>query len=324
MQRDDSMATMQAVWRFKSMAKMEFGYHPPSGDRGIEIIREREYQSDFKKAMDVAAQSFKSVWISDHLAYADEFRLECWTHLTWVAAQYPNVDLGTIVMCNSWRQPSLMAKMAASLHWISNGRLILGYGAGWHEGEYKSYGFDFPRPGVRVEMADEGVQIMKAMWGPGPVTFEGKYYKVENAYCEPRFEKPPILLLGMSGELRAMRVVAKYADWWNIGARPVDDLRQKLAVLKGHCDAVGREFSTLRKTLNVRVYIAKTQKEAQEMVERRSRPGSHPIAGDPVSVREQLAELAELGFDYSILTFVNFQELDDLKLFIDKVMPDFA
>ena len=96
--------------------------------------------------MDVAAQSFKSVWISDHLAYADEFRLECWTHLTWVAAQYPNVDLGTIVMCNSWRQPSLMAKMAASLHWMSNGRLILGYGAGWHEGEYRSYGFDFPSP----------------------------------------------------------------------------------------------------------------------------------------------------------------------------------
>ena len=67
---------------------MEFGYHPPSGDRGIEIIREREYLSDFKKAMDVAAQSFQSVWISDHLAYADEFRLECWTHLTWIAAQY--------------------------------------------------------------------------------------------------------------------------------------------------------------------------------------------------------------------------------------------
>ena len=119
------------------MARMEFGYHPPSGDRGIEIIRERDYLSDFKKAMDVAAQSFKSVWISDHLAYSNEFRLECWTHLTWVAAQYPNVDLGTIVMCNSWRQPSLMAKMAMSLHWMSGGRLILGYGAGWFEGEYK-------------------------------------------------------------------------------------------------------------------------------------------------------------------------------------------
>ena len=324
MQRGGALVTMLALMEVTSMARMEFGYHPPSGDRGIEIIREREYLSEFQKAMDVASQAFKSVWISDHLAYSSEFRLECWTHLTWLAAQYPNLDLGTIVMCNSWRQPSLMAKMAASLHWMSGGRLILGYGAGWFEGEYKSYGFDFPSPRTRVEMADEGIQIIKAMWGEGPVTFEGQYYKVENAYCEPRFEKPPILLLGMSGERRAMRVVAKYADWWNIGARPIDDLRAKLDALKGHCDAVGRDFSTLRKTLNVRVYLAKTQQEAQEMVERRSRPGSFPIAGDPVAVREQLAELADLGFDYSILTFVDFQELTDLKLFADKVLPEFS
>jgi alkanesulfonate monooxygenase SsuD/methylene tetrahydromethanopterin reductase-like flavin-dependent oxidoreductase (luciferase family) len=306
------------------MARMEFGYHPPSGDRSIEIIRERDYQSDFKKAMDVAAQSFKSVWISDHLAYSNEFRLECWTHLTWVAAQYPNVDLGTIVMCNSWRQPSLMAKMAASLHWMSNGRLILGYGAGWFEGEYRTYGFDFPRPGIRVEMADEGVQIMKAMWHGGPVTFEGKHYRVENVHCEPRFETPPVLMLGMSGEQKAMRVVAKHADWWNTGARPIPELQHKLDVLKQHCDAEGRDFSTLRKTLNVRVAIAKTQKEALEMVERRKRPNSHPVVGDPAAVREQLAELADLGFDFSVLTFMNFQELDDLKLFVDEVMPAFS
>jgi alkanesulfonate monooxygenase SsuD/methylene tetrahydromethanopterin reductase-like flavin-dependent oxidoreductase (luciferase family) len=303
---------------------MEFGYHPPSGDRGIEIIRPREYMSDFQRAMDVAAQSFESVWISDHLAYADELRLECWTHLTWVAARYPGVKLGTIVMCSSWRQPSLMAKMAASLHWMTDGRLILGYGAGWFEGEYRAYGFDFPTPRVRVEMADEAVQIMKAMWQDGPVTFEGQYYRVENAYCEPRFATPPILMLGMSGEQRAMRVVARHADWWNTGARPIDELRRKLDALRRHCEAEGRDFASLRKTLNVRVAIARYHKEALAMVERRKRPGSHPIAGDPVAVREQLAELAELGFDYSVLTFMNFQELDDLKLFVDQVMPAFA
>jgi alkanesulfonate monooxygenase SsuD/methylene tetrahydromethanopterin reductase-like flavin-dependent oxidoreductase (luciferase family) len=207
---------------------------------------------------------------------------------------------------------------------MSNGRLILGYGAGWFEGEYRSYGFDFPSPRVRVETADEAVQIMKAMWGPGPVNFQGQHYKVENAYCEPRFETPPTLMLGMSGEQRAMRVVARYADWWNTGARPIEDLRHKLDALKRHCDAEGRDFSTLRKTLNVRVAIAKSHKEAQAMVERRMRPGSHPVVGDPVAVREQLAELADLGFDFSVLTFMNFQELDDLKLFVDQVMPAFA
>ena len=121
-----------------------------------------------------------------------------------------------------------------------------------------------------------------------------------------------------------MRVVAKHADWWNTGARPIAELRHKLDVLRQHCEAVGRDFSTLRKTLNVRVAIAKSHQEALAMVERRSRPGSHPIAGDPVAVREQLAELADLGFEMSVLTFMNFQELDDLKLFVDEVMPAFS
>ena len=98
----------------------------------------------------------------------------------------------------------------------------------------------------------------------------------------------------------------------------------KLDALKRHCDAVGRDFSTLRKTLNVRVAIAKTQAEAKAMVEKRMRPGSHPVVGDPAAVRDQLTELADLGFDFSVLTFMNFQELDDLKLFVDEVMPAFA
>jgi alkanesulfonate monooxygenase SsuD/methylene tetrahydromethanopterin reductase-like flavin-dependent oxidoreductase (luciferase family) len=101
-------------------------------------------------------------------------------------------------------------------------------------------------------------------------------------------------MLGMSGERRAMWVVARHADWWNTGARTVDERHHKLDVLKRHCEAEGQDFDTLRNTLNVRVTIAKSHKEAMEMVERRSRPGSHPIAGDPVAVREQLAELADL------------------------------
>ena len=138
-----------------SQPKMEFGYHPPSGYRGLEIIRPREYISDLHRALDVASQSFDSLWVSDHFAYNDEFRMECWTHLTWIAARYPGPKLGTVVMSNSFRHPSLMAKMAASVQWMSSGRLILGYGAGWYEKEYKAYGFDYPSPRVRIEMLDE-------------------------------------------------------------------------------------------------------------------------------------------------------------------------
>ena len=306
------------------MGRMEFGYHPPSGDRGFEVIRPREYLSDMHRALDVAAQSFGSLWISDHLAYSDEFRLECWTHLTWVAARYPGPKLGTIVMCNSWRQPSLMAKMAASLHHLSSERLILGYGAGWFEGEYNAYGFDFPSPRVRVDMAEEAVTIMKAMWREAPVTFNGTYYRVEGAYCEPRPDTPPILMLGMSGEQLAMRVVARHADWWNVGVRSKEELARKLEALRRHCDAEGRDFGTLRKTLNARVFLAKSHAQALEMAAQTRGRTEHPIAGDPASVRDQFAELADMGFDLSILTFPRFQELDDMRLFVDEVLPAFS
>ena len=306
------------------MSRMEFGYHPPSGDRGFELIRPREFMSDLHRALDVACQSFGSLWISDHLAYSDELRLECWTHLAWIAARYPGPKLGTIVMCSSFRPPALMAKMAASLHWMSSGRLILGYGAGWYENEYRAYGYPFPPPRVRVEMADEAVRIMKAMWGEGPVSFEGKYYRVEDVYCEPRWDPPPVLMLGMSGERHALRVVARHADWWNVGVRAPDELRRKLDVLRQHCAAEGRDFDSLRKTLNVRVFLARSHAEALQMAARSGGRTEHPVVGDPAAVREQLAELAAMGFDLAVLTFPRFQELDDMKLFVDEVMPAFS
>ena len=119
---------------------MEFGYNPPCGDRGYETIHPTDYLSDLHHALDIASQNFSSLWSSDHLNYQSEFRVECWTLLTWMAARYPGPMLGTVVMCNSFRNPSLLAKMTASLQHMSNGRLILGYGAGWYEREYLSYG----------------------------------------------------------------------------------------------------------------------------------------------------------------------------------------
>ena len=94
--------------------------------------------------LSVAAPSFESLWVSDHFMTEDRFRMECWTELTWIAARYPGPLLGTIVLGNSYRHPPLLAKMAASLQYLSGGRFILGYGAGWAEDEYRAYGYDFP------------------------------------------------------------------------------------------------------------------------------------------------------------------------------------
>ena len=302
---------------------MDFGYNPPCGERGYEVITPRNYLYDLHRALDVASQNFSSIWSSDHLNYESEFRVECWTMLTWMAARYPGPMLGTVVMCNSFRSPALLAKMSASLQEMSTGRLILGYGAGWYEDEYKSYGFDYPSAGVRVDMFEEGVQIIKKMWVDSPANFKGKYYRIDNVYCEPRPDPQPILMLGGGGEKKTLKVVAQYADWWNDVMRPIPDLSQKLAVLQKHCETVGRDYNTIRKTLAPRFFIDKDHKKALRMAEGKNASGQ-VIAGDPMAVCDQLYEIAEMGFDMVVTTFPKFQELDDMKLFVDEVIPRFC
>ncbi len=302
---------------------MEFGYHPPSGYRGFEDIRQREYLSDMHNALDIASQSFNSLWVSDHLSYSDEFRLECWTHLTWIASRYPGPKLGTIVMSNSFRHPSLMAKMAATVQMLSSGRLILGYGAGYYEKEYKAYGFDYPQTRVRIEMLEEALQVMKMLWTESPAIFKGKHYFLEGAFSEPRPQPLPVIMIGGTGEKYAMKVIARHADWWNDLLRPTDQLAHKLKVLKMHCGNEGRDFNSIRKTLSVRLILDRSHRKALDLAGDTVNTGYPPIVGDPSSVIEQLQEYAELGFDMSIISLKDFQGLKDMKLFVDKVMPYF-
>ena len=302
---------------------MDFGYNPPCGERGYEVITPRNYLYDLHRALDVASQNFSSLWSSDHLNYGSEFRVECWTMLTWMAARYPGPMLGTVVMCNSFRSPALLAKMSASLQEMSTGRLILGYGAGWYEDEYRSYGFDYPSAGVRVDMFEEGVQIIKKMWVDSPANFKGKYYRIDKVYCEPRPDPQPILMLGGGGEKKTLKVVAQYADWWNDVMRPIPDLSRKLAILQKHYETVGRDYNSIRKTLAPRFFIDKDHKKALRMAEGKNASGQ-VIAGDPMAVCDQLYEIAEMGFDMVVTTFPKFQELDDMKLFVDEVIPQFC
>lgn len=303
------------------MPRMEFGYNPPSGERGQEVIRPREFLGDLHNALDVAAERFDSVWVSDHLNYSNEFRIECWTMLTWIAARYPRPNLGTIVMSNSFRSPALVAKMGASLQAFSLGRFILGYGAGWYKDEYISFGYKYPSLPVRVQMLEEGVQIIKSMWTGSPASFDGEHYQISEVSCEPLPDPVPPIMIGGSGERYTLKAVAKYADWWNDLNRPPDQLKHKLNVLKGHCADVGRNYDDIRKTLAVRVFIETSHKTA---VKRAAEFEGISVAGDPVSVVDQFNAIAELGFDLCILNFpTHFQNMNDVRLFMDKVMPAF-
>src|SRR5262249_37713030 len=146
--------------------------------------------------------------------------------------------------------------------------LILGIGAGWHEPEYRMYGFDYPTPGARIRQLEEAVQIIRAMWTQSPATFVGKHFRVENAYCEPKPNPAPPIMIGAAGERLGLRVVAKYADWYNTPGSPVEVVQRKLEVLHGFCDEIGRDFDAMPKTATIgAIAIASTRAEAQRIAE---------------------------------------------------------
>jgi alkanesulfonate monooxygenase SsuD/methylene tetrahydromethanopterin reductase-like flavin-dependent oxidoreductase (luciferase family) len=305
--------------------QIDFGYNPPAGTRQIERFPIETFVRDLQDVLDEASamQAFSSLWVSDHLMTVEPFRMDVWTQLTWIAARYPSPQLGTIVLCNNFRHPPLMAKMAATLQVFSRGRLILGYGAGWYEVEYQAYGYEFPSARVRIEQMVEAVQLMRAMWTDSPATFHGQHYTIENAYCEPRPSPHPIVMIGGDGEQRTLRAVAELGDWWNSVARAVPVLKHKLEVLAQHCRDVGRDPDSVRKTITVTAYLAETRTDAERMAGEKRHSPNPPFVGEPAELVDFLQERVELGFDLFQMVFPRFPETTDLRLFVDKVVPAF-
>jgi alkanesulfonate monooxygenase SsuD/methylene tetrahydromethanopterin reductase-like flavin-dependent oxidoreductase (luciferase family) len=303
--------------------RIDFGYNPPTGNRLLERINPPTFVRDLEHVLDIATQSFSSIWISDHHMTADRYRLECWTQLTWIAARFSGPLLGTIVMSNSYRHPPLLAKMAASLQEFSHGRFILGYGAGWAEEEYHAYGYDFPSPKVRIAQMVEGIQVIKALWTETPATFEGQYYRVKDAYCEPRPKPLPPILIGGDGEKYLLRAVAEHGDWWLPYSRRLDVLQHKIDVLKDHCHDVGRDYATIRKTYTLTCYLSHDRDAAERRAGAALERENPAFAGDPAGLRDHLNQLADLGFDLFQLVFPNFPETDDMEMFVDEVLPHF-
>lgn len=302
---------------------IKFGYNPPTGNRLLERIDPNSFVRDLGHVLDTASPFFDSFWISDHHMTADRYRLECWTQLTWVAARYPTQLLGQVVMCNSYRHPPMLAKMAASLQVFSHGRFTLGYGAGWSEEEYVAYGYEFPSARVRIVQMAEGIQVMKALWTQAPATFEGQYYQVKDAYCEPRPDPIPRVMIGGDGERYLLRAVAEHGDWWLPYSRNLDVLRHKCDVLADHCRDVGRDPTSIRKVYTFVCYLDRDRSRAIARAGASLERETPAFAGDPAALRDYLAERVELGFDHFPLVLPNFPGTDDMRLFVDEVLPAF-
>ena len=316
------MSDIKFMWRMQP--------YPTEGSRGGVFVKQ------VTDTLDYIQGKFDGAFLDDHLLpftavdHAggrddlpnDVDVFESMTTLAYLAAAYPKLVFGPIVLCQSYRNPALVAKMGANIQQLSNGRFIMGIGAGWYQPDYEAYGYEFSEvPSVRLAQMEEAIQIIYKMWREPPATFEGKYYHVKNAYCSPTPNPVPPLMMGMGGEKIALRMVAKYADWWNYCDTP-DVYAHKLEVLRSHCEAIGRNFADIVKTWDgLQVAIGETEEEARRIYEKSIFRRKEALVGNPDQIAEKLKAYLELGVKIFFLRFDDFPNPAGLKLFTEEVMP---
>jgi F420-dependent oxidoreductase-like protein len=197
-------------------------------------------------------------WLFDHfMPIIGDYTgpcLEGWSVLSAFAEMTKRLRLGLLVTGNTYRYPAVLAKIAATVDVISEGRLDFGIGAGWNEREHAAYGIPLYQPGERIRRLGEACEVIRLMWTEKAPDFNGRYYQIKEAYCEPKpVQKPyPPFVIGGSGEQLTLRVVAKYADIWNFtGSLSVEPFQHKSSVLDDHCAAIGRDPSTIVRSVQL-------------------------------------------------------------------------
>ncbi len=292
---------------------MHFGWVIQPSSRAN--LSARELMEHNRKFLRLLSGEFVSAWVEDHFQWENRDTLECWTTLTFLAAEFREFVWGPLVLGQSYRSPALTAKMAANLYALTNGRMVFAIGAGWKEDEYRAYGWDYPGARTRIEQLDEALQIIRAMWTRSPATFHGKHYHIENAHCEPRPHPLPPIMIGGGGEKYTLRVVAKYADWWNGSFNTPADYARKLEALKKHCGELGRDFHSIRKTYFGFVSLSD---DPGKLIRRSD---LYVIAGNAEEVTRTLEEFRGLGCDFAILRFLDYPDTRGVETFLEKVMP---
>jgi alkanesulfonate monooxygenase SsuD/methylene tetrahydromethanopterin reductase-like flavin-dependent oxidoreductase (luciferase family) len=293
-------------------------------------------------------QGFDSIWLKDNFlpwlqSYVKDGKntvatcepdndlvLECWTTLSSLAPITRRIRLGAILV-NSYRTPpSLLAKMVSTLDIISRGRLEFGLSAGWYRREFEAYGFDFLNASTRVEMMEESIKIIKMMLTENsPVSFSGKYFKVNGAICNPKpIQRPyPPLWIGCSGE-RTIEIAAKYANGWNYGLCSYEEYVAKLSLLKNCCKIVNRDYQNIMKGWQGLIIIGKHEEDVQIKIsdlqskKRIEDDGISKIsvAGTIEEIQTEIAKYIRIGVNYFT---VSFRDLESLKLFAERIMPQF-
>ena len=303
--------------------KVEFAFWSPQAGATVKTLLDRAEMAE--------RLGYHSFWLVDHfwtLGMPDLDLLEAVTMMSAIAARTERVRIGTLVLCNSFRNPALLAKSLTTIDHISNGRREVGLGAGWMEQEYRANGYEFPSVGTRLRQLDEGLQILKAMFTENRANFKGRYYTVTDAPNNPKpVQKPhPPIMIGGAGEKVLLRLVAKYADRWNCPAG-YRDFKKTLGVLHEHCRAVGRDPKDITVSEQLMVCIGANRAEADqkwEMAKGRKPFSFTAVKGTPDEVVKQLREHVSWGVTMFTMMFADMAPPQTVELFAREVMPAFA
>ena len=302
-------------------------------DLGVQI--EPQFGFRYETVRDIARAAntagFTRLWVSDHLFLnKDSVNTDCleaWTLLAALARDTQGIRIGPMVTAQSYRNPALLAKIAAGVDQMSGGRLEFGVGAGWKDFEYHAYGYEFPEAGVRVTQLVETLEICTRMWQEDRPSYQGKYYRIENAFCSPKPKQKPLPIWIGGTKPRVMRIAAKWATWFNMGdpgTAPAERIAAMDAGLKEACAAVGRDRATLKTSLFVLAYVAPTRGELDTLLDElaarakmpradflKSRSGA--IVGTPDEAAARFHEIAKAGIDHANVMLPYGHEIAGLK-----------
>lgn len=304
------------------MAPLQFGYIMAADFRRGELPG--DYVDRLNRILERISGQFESAWMIDHLQFGDMSVLEGLASVAYMSALHPGLKFGNTVVCQSFRNPALLAKMAATLQFLSGGRFILGLGAGWHEEEYRAYGYEYPSNAVRVDQLEETLQIIRAMWSGEPVTFDGRHYRVYQARCEPHPEPAPPIVVGATRP-RMLGLAARHADGWDISSSGPQRYERVAAQFNRACAEIGRDPSSVRRSWSGGVACAATSAAAEALAGDRfsaaAQEDDFGFVGTPEQIVRQMQSFIGLGVNQFILDFAGFPGMAGLELVLTEVLP---
>ena len=312
--------------------ELRFGVFVPQGWRMdlqeiADPVEQYEAMTRVAQAVD-ALPAYDSIWVYDHFhpiprpVPATVF--ECWTITAALARDTNRVHVGQMVTCAGYRNPALLAKMASTVDVLSHGRLYCGLGAGWYEHEWRAYGYGFPETRDRMRAFREGVEIVMKMWTEEYPTFTGEHYSIAGPINEPKGARTPhpALWIGGGGEKVTLRLVARYADATNIGGDP-ETLRHKFAVLREHCEAVGRNYDEIIRSTSLEDVVLLRPGEAPDAAVKRANSATGvSFVGSSEELAARIQALVDVGVNYVLLAFPRLAyDHEPLYRFADEVIP---